>query len=154
MMSEIFQRIKLPQDLYTYLQRNPWTMVASFCPKGIPVIHFASLLYPRYPDSLLMGVHHGSELYKNMVWQKMITCAFYYDDEISYTLLGRAGLVSAPSLSHPLIDIFRIDIISLKRETMPLLVIEKPAVISVRKNLSREMHQAVIDEMKQKALEI
>src|SRR5574338_442118 len=125
--------VALPEDLYAYLQEMPWGMVASFSKTGLPEISFVSLLYPRYPDTILMGVQHGSELYSNMVWQKKVTCAFYYDDDISYTILGRAGLVSAPSLTHPLVDIFRIDIISLKKENMPFLKIEKAAPITLRK---------------------
>lgn len=42
--------------------------------------------------------------------------SFMDSDNIAYSILGRAGVVKAPSQVHPLMNVVRIDIIDIKSD--------------------------------------
>ncbi len=47
------------------------------------------------------------------------------DGNIAYSILGRAGVVRAPSMVHPLMNIVRVDVIDIKCDRSILSKIEK-----------------------------
>ena len=60
-----------------------------------------------------------------MVWQKKVMLSFMAEGNIAYSLLGRAGVVRAPSMVHPLMNVVRIDIIDIKSDRSILTRIEQ-----------------------------
>lgn len=117
--------VKLPEDLIEYLKKeHALGMLATFSEKGIPNTTPIQCIYPKGQESLLMSIHKEHTGYHNMVWQKKIMLSFLGENNIAYSVLGRAGVVRAPSLVHPLMNIIRIDIIDIKSDRSILTKVE------------------------------
>lgn len=107
--------VKLPDDLYNLLLTEKAVgVLASFSEKGIPHTTPLQCIYPKGRESLLAAIHKDHTGYHNMVWQKKVMISFLGDNNIAYSVLGRAGVVRAPSYVHPLMNVVRIDIIDIK----------------------------------------
>ena len=118
--------VKLPDDLIEYLKKeHALGMLATFSEKGIPNTTPIQCIYPKGQESLLMSIHKEHTGYHNMVWQKKIMLSFLGENNIAYSVLGRAGVVRAPSLVHPLMNIIRIDIIDIKSDRSILTKVEQ-----------------------------
>ena len=59
-----------------------------------------------------------------MVWQKKVMLCFMDEGNVAYSVLGRAGIVKAPSSVHPLMNIARIDIVDIKSDRSVLARVE------------------------------
>jgi hypothetical protein len=83
-----------------------------------------------------------------MVWQKKVMMCFMDKDNVAYSVLGRAGVVRAPSLVHPLMNIVRIDIIDIKSDRSVLTKVDagvrwsytSPEAEELLQNLLKELH--------------
>ncbi len=118
--------VKLPDDLIEYLKtEKALGMLATFSEKGIPNTTPIQCIYPKGQESLLMSIHKEHTGYHNMVWQKKIMISFLGENNVAYSVLGRAGVVRAPSLVHPLMNIIRIDIIDIKSDRSILTKVER-----------------------------
>jgi hypothetical protein len=117
--------VKLPDDLIEYLKGERCLgVLATFSEKGIPNTTPIQCIYPKGQESLLLSIHKEHTGYHNMVWQKKIMICFIGENNIAYSVLGRAGVVRAPSLVHPLMNIIRIDIIDIKSDRSILTKVE------------------------------
>ncbi len=118
--------VKLPEDLIALLQKEKIVAVlATFSEKGIPNTTPVQCLYPKGQESILLTIHKEHVGYHNMVWQKKVMLSFLSEGNIAYSLLGRAGVVRAPSMVHPLMNVVRIDIIDIKSDRSILTRIEQ-----------------------------
>lgn len=97
--------VKIPEDLKGLLKSERGVgILATFSEKGIPHTTPLQCVYPKGEESLLIAIHKDHTGYHNMVWQKKVMICFLGSDNIAYSVLGRAGVVRAPSLRHPQID--------------------------------------------------
>lgn len=141
--------IKLPDDLIAWLTTEKViTILATFSEKGLPHTTPLSLVYPKGPESLLIAIHKDHEGYHNMVWQKKIMLNFLGDGDVAYSVLGRAGVVRAPSQVHPLMNIVRVDIIDIKSDKSPINRVETGARWSYTSPDAQELGSALMNELK------
>lgn len=140
--------VKLPEDLVKLLKTERCTAVlATFSEKGFPHTTPISCIYPKGEESMLMTIHKEHVGYHNMVWQKKIMISFIGENNVVYSVLGRAGVVRAPSMVHPLMNVVRIDVIDIKSDRSILTRIDSgvnwsftsPEAESLFKNLFLEL---------------
>jgi len=117
--------VKLPDDLIAVLKKAPVGILATFSEKGLPHTTPIHCVYPKGLESILISIHKEHTGYHNMVWQKKVMLCFLEENNTAYSVLGRAGVVRAPSLVHPLMNIVRIDIIDIKSDRSLLTRVDK-----------------------------
>lgn len=141
--------IKLPEDLIEYLKKEKCvTTLATFSEKGIPNTTPIQCIYPKGQESLLLSIHKEHTGYHNMVWQKKIMICFMGEGNIAYSVLGRAGVVRAPSIIHPLMNVVRIDIIDIKSDRSILTKVDQGIMWSYTSTEAEELVQSLYKELR------
>lgn len=144
--------IKLPEDLVEHLKtERALGILATFSEKGIPNTTPIQCVYPKGQESILMSIHKEHTGYHNMVWQKKVMLTFLGENNIAYSILGRAGVVRAPSLVHPLMNIIRIDIIDIKSDRSILTKVEQGISWSYTSSEAEELVKCLYKELKELA---
>lgn len=141
--------VKLPEDITNLLkQGRAVAILATFSEKGLPHTTPIQCLYPKGSESILMSIHKDHTGYHNMVWQKKVMLCFLDDNNIAYSILGRAGVVRAPSMVHPLMNIVRIDIIDIKSDRSLLTKVDSGVKWSYTSEDAEELSKLLMDELK------
>lgn len=141
--------VKLPEDLLQLLmQGTTVAIMATFSEKGIPNTTPIQCMYPKGLESILMSIHKNHTGYQNMVWQKKIMLCFLDSNNIAYSILGRAGVVKAPSQVHPLMNIVRIDIIDIKSDRSVLTKVTSGVKWEHTSWETEEFSDALLQELK------
>ena len=144
--------INLPEDLVEVLKKGRTVgVLATFSEKGLPHTTPIQCLFPKGLDSILLAIHKDHAGYHNMVWQKKVMICFMDKDNIAYSVLGRAGVVRAPSNVHPLINIVRIDIIDIKSDRSLLTRVDSGIQWSYTSWEAEELSKNLFDELKELA---
>lgn len=118
--------VKLPEELIKLLKEEKTVSVlATYSEKGLPNTTPMICLVPKGQESLLLTIHKKHVGYHNMVWQKKVVINIMGEGNIAYSILGRAGVVRAPSMVHPMMNIVRVDVIDIKCDRSILTKIEK-----------------------------
>lgn len=142
--------IKLPDDLIAALQTEKVVAIlATFSEKGLPHTTPLQYIYPKGSESLLLSIHKEHTGYHNMVWQKKVMIAFLHDGDVAYGVLGRAGVVRAPSNVHPLMNIVRIDVIDIKSDKHVLTHVDTGIRWSYTSPDAEELSVALMDELRE-----
>ena len=140
--------VKLPDDLLNLLKRKTTVAVlATFSEKGVPNTTPLQCIYPKGSESLLITIHKEHTGYHNMVWQKKVMLNFMCEGNIAYSILGRAGVVRAPSSVHPLMNVVRIDIIDIKSDRSILTRVDQGILWSYTSTEAEELHQSLFAEL-------
>jgi hypothetical protein len=134
--------VQLPDELYTVLQRGTIAILATFSEKGSPYAVPIQWLYPK-------GLHKDTVSYHNMVWQKKLTICVMDGGNVVYTILGRSGVVRAPSMVNPLMNVVRIDIIEIQNEKSLLTSIDAGIQWKYTSPDAQELGDALMDELKE-----
>ncbi len=141
--------IKLPEDLREImLKEKALCILATFSEKGLPHTTPIQCIYPKGQESILMTINKDHTGYQNMVWQKKVMLCFLQENNIAYSILGRAGVVRAPSLVHPLMNVVRIDIIDIKSDRSVLSRVESGVTWSYTSPEAEELTKALMSELK------
>ena len=141
--------VKLPEDLVKILKEGKTVgVLATFSEKGLPHTTPLQCIYPKDLESILISIHKDHTGYQNMVWQKKVMLCFMDEGNVAYSVLGRAGVVRAPSQVHPLMNIVRIDIIDIKSDRSVLTKVESGVRWSYTSWEAEELTQALMDELK------
>ena len=141
--------VKLPEDLVEVLKAGKTVAVlATFSEKGLPHTTPLQCVYPKGLESILISIHKDHIGYHNMVWQKRIMLCFLDENNVAYSVLGRAGVVRAPSSVHPLMNVVRIDIIDIKSDRSVLTKVESGVRWSYTSADAKELSNALMDELK------
>ncbi len=142
--------VKLPEDLKArLLEENVICVLATFSEKGLPHTTPIQCVYPKGSESVLMTIHKDHTGYHNMVWQKKVMLCFLDKGNIAYSILGRAGVVRAPSSVHPLMNVVRIDIIDIKSDRSVLTRVESGVTWSYTSPEAEELTVALMGELKE-----
>ncbi len=142
--------IKLPDDLIQVLKKEITVgVLATFSEKGLPHTTPIQCVYPKGPESILMSIHKDHVGYHNMVWQKKVMLCFMDENNVAYSILGRAGVVRAPSIVHPLMNIVRIDIIDIKSDRSVLVQVDSGVRWSYTSPEAEELSNALMNELKE-----
>ena len=140
--------VKLPDDLIDLLKRKKTVAVlATFSEKGIPNTTPIQCLFPKGEESLLLTIHKEHTGYHNMVWQKKVMICFMGEGNIAYSILGRAGVVRAPSSVHPLMNVVRIDIIDIKSDRSILTKVDQGVLWSYTSSEAEELLNSLFAEL-------
>src|SRR3990167_5941623 len=139
--------IKLPEDLVAVLRKGTVGVLSTFSEKGLPHTTPIQCVYPKGLESILISIHKDHTGYHNMVWQKKIMMCFLDEGNVAYSVLGRAGVVRAPSEVHPLMNIVRIDIIDIKSDRSVLTKVEAGVRWSYTSWEAEELTNALMDEL-------
>ena len=86
-----------------------------------------------------------------MVWQKKVMMCFMDENNVAYSVLGRAGVVRAPSQVHPLMNVVRIDIIDVKSDRSVLTRVDEGVRWSYTSADAQELSEALLNELKELA---
>ena len=141
--------VKLPEDLVNVLKAEKTVAVlATFSEKGLPHTTPIQCIYPKGLESILIAIHKDHVGYHNMVWQKKVMICFLGEGNIAYSILGRAGVVRAPSSIHPLMNIVRIDIIDIKSDRSILTKVDQGVVWSYTSVEAEELVKSLFKELK------
>ena len=140
--------VTLPDDLIKILKGKKLTAIlATFSEKGVPHTTPIQCLYPKGDESLLLSIYKEDAGYHNMVWQKKVVLCFLDEHNVAYSVLGRAGVVRAPSKVHPLMNIVRVDIIDVKSDRSVLVRIDSGVRYSYTSAESKELMDALMGEL-------
>lgn len=141
--------IKLPEDLIEVLKKGQTVAVlATFSEKGLPHTTPIQILYPKDRESILISIHKEHTGYHNMVWQKKVMMCFMDENNVVYSILGRVGVVRAPSVVHPLMNVVRIDIIDIKSDRSVLTRVDSGVRWSYTSPEAEELSTLLMDELK------
>ena len=141
--------VKLPEDLIELLKKEKTVAVlATFSEKGLPHTTPVQCVYPKGEESLLISIHKEHNGYHNMVWQKKVMLCFMGENNTAYSILGRAGVVRAPSSVHPLMNVVRIDIIDIKCDRSILVRVDNGVSWSYTSDEARELVSALFKELR------
>lgn len=141
---------KLPEDLIEILKTGKTVgVLATFSEKGLPHTTPIQWAYPKGLESILISIHKDHMGYQNMVWQKKVMMCFMDKGNVAYSVLGRAGVVRAPSLVHPLMNVVRIDIIDIKSDRSILTKVESGVTWSYVSKEAEELCESLLDELKE-----
>jgi hypothetical protein len=143
--------IKLPDDLIKVIEKGTMGILATFSEKGLPHTTPIQCIYPKGNESFLISIHKDHAGYHNMVWQKKIMMCFVDENNVAYSILGRAGVVRAPSIVHPLMNIVRIDIIDIKSDRSTLVKVENGVRWSYTSWEAEELVMSLMQELKELA---
>ncbi|PCI73612.1 hypothetical protein COB28_04300 [Candidatus Dependentiae bacterium] len=142
--------VKLPEDLIALMKKERTVAtLATFSEKGIPNTTPVQCLYPKGQESILLTIHKEHLGYQNMVWQKKVMLSFMAEGNVAYSLLGRAGVVRAPSMVHPLMNVVRIDVIDIKSDRSILTRIEQGVQWSYTSTEAEELVVSLYKELKE-----
>ena len=145
--------VKLPDDLVALLKRGrSVAILATFSEKGVPHTTPIQCIYPKGQESLLITIHKEHTGYHNMVWQKKIMMCFLDEGNVAYSILGRVGVVRAPSVVHPLMNVIRVDIIDIKSDRSILTRVEQGVIWSYTSTEAQELIESLLDELKELAV--
>lgn len=144
--------VKLPEDLVELLKKTETVgVLATFSEKGLPHTTPLQCIYPKGLESILISIHKDHAGYHNMVWQKKVMLCFMGEGNVAYSVLGRAGVVRAPSEVHPLINVVRIDIIDIKSDRSVLSRVDSGVKWSYTSWEAEELSKNLIGELKELA---
>jgi hypothetical protein len=141
--------VKLPEDLLKVLKGEKTVgVLATFSEKGLPHTTPIQCVYPKGLESILITIHKDHQGYHNMVWQKKVMICFMDAGNVAYSILGRVGVVRAPSMVHPLMNVVRIDIIDIKSDRSVLTKVESGVTWSYTSWEAEELSVALFNELK------
>ncbi len=144
--------VRLPDDLLNFLRgERAVGVLATFSEKGFPHTTPIQCVYPKGAESILMTIHKDHAGYHNMVWQKKVMLCFMGPENIAYSILGRAGVVRAPSGVHPLMNVVRIDIIDIKSDRSILVRVDSGIQWTYISLEAEELNQSIMSELKELA---
>ena len=141
--------VKLPEDLISILKKGTVGILATFSEKGLPHTTPIQCICPKGLESILISIHKDHAGYHNMVWQKKVMMCFLGEGNVAYSVLGRAGVVKAPSQVHPLMNVVRIDIIDIKSDRSVLTRVESGVRWSYTSSEAEELTTSLLDELKE-----
>ncbi len=140
--------VKLPEDLIRILESCKTVgILATFSEKGLPHTTPIQCVYPKGTESILLSINKDHAGYHNMVWQKKVMMCFLDEGNVAYSILGRAGVVRAPSSVHPLMNVVRIDIIDIKSDRSVLTRVESGVRWSYTSQEAEELTNALMGEL-------
>lgn len=144
--------VKLPEDLVEVLKKGTTiAILATFSEKGLPHTTPLQCVFPKGLESILISIHKDHTGYHNMVWQKKVMINFLDENNVAYSVLGRAGVVRAPSNVHPLMNVVRIDIIDIKSDRSVLTKVTSGVRWVYTSSEAEEISVALMDELKELA---
>jgi hypothetical protein len=116
--------MKMPDAIVKTLEEdNAIALLATFSEEGVPHTTPLYFVYPKLTTSILTIMDKEHKCYHDALWQKKVMINVMAKGNISANLLCRAGVIRAPSNTHPFMNIVQFDIISIEIENDPLFMV-------------------------------
>ncbi len=140
--------IEIPQEISDIVKSEKClALIATFSEKTLLHMTPISTICQKNKESFLIAMLSDNIGYKNLVWQKKVLVSFLESPEITIHIVGRAGIVRAPSKTHPLIHIAQIDIIDIIKEDSMLVHIDTGLKWKHISNEMKNLHEMIMKEL-------
>ena len=140
--------VEIDQDTFKALQSNKITgLLTTYSDKGMPLLSVVIALVFKNRESILMAVLSDTLMYKNIVWQKKVMLSFFETGNLVVNIIGRAGVLRAPSNTHSLMHIIQIDLIDFCLEHPTLITIDNGIKWRYVSPEAKVLHDALIKEL-------
>lgn len=145
--------IEISEEIFSILKNGKiLAFLTTYSDKDVPFLTGITTLYPKNRESILLTMISDSISYRNMVWQKKVTLSIFESNNNCVHIIGRAGVLLAPSRIHPLMHVAQIDIIDIVNEAPMLVNIESGVKWKHISSESKILHDALIKELHECAL--
>jgi len=142
--------IEMSQNLYDSLRRDNLMLFLATCSeKGIPNMMPITIFYPKNKESILIAIVSDSQGYKNMVWQKRVSLTVIEEEKKIIHIMGRAGVLRAPSHAHPLMHVAQIDIIDITEDDSLLVNVQNEIQWNHSSDEAARLHNTLNKELKE-----
>ncbi|MBI5376693.1 MAG: pyridoxamine 5'-phosphate oxidase family protein [Candidatus Schekmanbacteria bacterium] len=121
---------------------------------SIPALTIIPFFIAKDEESLLFAVHRDDSTYKNLVKNKKIVFGVFDSGNFCCRITGRAGVVKAPSDTHPLMNIVRLDVISIEKEPSPFMDVVDGIKIKYVDQKASRFAVAMLGELKKVAAQL
>lgn len=139
--------IELGQDIINFLKNGKTlAFLTTYSDKESPYLTPISTMYPKNKESILITMLAEGTGYKNMVWQKKVVLSIF-DQNMAFNIIGRAGIILAPSRVHPLMHVAQIDIIDIVNESPMLISLDSGLRWRHASFETKVLHDALIKEL-------
>ncbi len=118
---------------------------------GIPNLTAVPFYIIKDEESLLFAIHRDNPAYRNLVKSKKVIFSIYDENDICLHIFGRAGVVSAPSDTHPMMNLVRIDVINVKGDTSAYFSVASGVRVKYKDDKAKRFKTAMISELKKVA---
>ena len=141
--------IEMSQEIFYALKGQKVVFLTTYSDKGMPHLTPISVVYPKSRESILIALLSDTLAYKNMVWQKKVVLSIIEGNGLVVHIVGRAGVVRAPSHIHPDIHIAQIDVIDIMTEDSLLITIESGVKWKHVSGEMKALHDALVKELQE-----
>ena len=143
---------KLTKEIQSKIsQKDNLAFLASVDSNGIPNLTAIPFYIIKDEESLLFAIHKDNPAYKNLVKSKKVIFSIYDENDVCFHIFGRAGVVSAPSDTHPMMNIVRIDVINVKGDTSSYFSIASGIRVKYKDDKAKRFRTAMVSELKKVA---
>lgn len=140
--------VEIDSETFKALQSNKITgFLTTYSDKGMPLLSVVIALVFKNRESILMAVLSDTLMYKNIVWQKKVMLSFFEAGNLVVNIIGRAGVLRAPSNTHSLMHIIQIDLIDFCMEHPTLITIDNGVKWRYVSPEAKVLHDALIKEL-------
>jgi hypothetical protein len=122
-------------------------LLTTYSDKGLPLLSVVTALTFKNRESILMAILSDTLMYKNIVWQKKVMLTFLEVGNLVVNIIGRAGVLRAPSNTHSLMHIIQIDVIDFCLEHPMLITIDNGIKWRYVSSEAKVLHDALIKEL-------
>jgi hypothetical protein len=140
--------IEMPQESFLAIKHGKLVgLFTTYSDKGLPNLMPISTLYPKNRESVIIAIPSDSDAYRNMVWQKKVILSFVEPYPLNMHIIGRAGVLRAPSQVHPMMHIAQIDLIDIVFDDSLIVAIENGIRWKHISNETKALHDAIMAEL-------
>jgi len=146
---------KLSKEIQArFNQKDGLAFLATVDTNGIPNLTAIPFFIAKDEESLLLAIHKDNQSYKNLVKSKKVIFSVYDENDTCLHIFGRAGVVRAPSDTHPMMNIVRIDVINIRSDTSPYLSVIHGVKVKYKDEKAKRFRAAMIAELKKVATQL
>jgi len=146
---------KLSKEIQNKLnQQDSLAFLATVDLNNIPSLTAISFFIPKDEEGLLLAIHKDNTNYRNLVKSKKVIFSIYTDNDTYIHIFGRAGVVKAPSDTHSMMNIVRIDVINIKSERSSYFSVIQGVKIKFKDEKSKRFRTAMLSELKKVAIQL
>jgi hypothetical protein len=140
--------VEIDQDTFKALHTGKIAgFLTTYSDKGMPLLSMVTPLVFKNKESILIAVTSDTIMYKNIVWQKKVMLSFFEANNLVVNIIGRAGVLRAPSNTHSLMHIIQIDLIDFCLEYPMLITIDNGVKWRYVSSEAKVLHDALIKEL-------
>ena len=140
---------KISKEIQSKLnQKENLAFLATVDTNNIPNLTAIAFYVVKDEESLLLAIHKDNQSYRNLVKNKKVIFSVYDENDTCLHIFGRAGVVKAPSDTHPMMNIVRIDVINVKADTSSYFSVMQGVKVKYKDEKAKRFRTAMISELR------